>query len=763
MKFFKVIFFVFFSFGLNAQLLEWTDHLSYHETKKVVFANDKAFCITPQSIFCYTLSTSSVERINKINYLSDIGIADAEYSKKHQALLIGYVNGSIDVIKQNKTSNYQDIIRASAITNKTINSIFLTDSIAYICGGFGIILFDIAEEEIKENYRIGTSSNPVEANAITIKNDTMYSATNQGIYWCELSNNLIKFPQAWKKFNQLPRPNINYHQIFLFNNSLYVNYATEDFLADTLYRVDFNSYSAVSQLYENNNFSFVARNDSLIVAHNFNVTVYDRNFNALVTYFDYQTEKSPQPRFANFYKNFCWIADGSQGMIKSKDPFNNDVILPSSPEFFGNSDIVSVGNTTIVARGDRTQEWGRTLTEATLMVKNEGIWKTYNRESITALDTIKDIVNITVNPNNTNQLFGATLGFGLVEFDNFDVKDVYTTQNSTLVNVPGYGIGVSDVKFDNNGNVWCTNMFVNDVLHVKNTNGNWGSFSFPQYFTDPIPNNLVITSQNHKWLAISETGILVLDDNNTPLNKTDDRSVLLTTGQGAGNLPSPTVYAITEDKDGEIWIGTNSGLRVFYNPGGVFEGNEDAQDILIKQGLYFQILLETEAINAIAVDGADNKWIGTQNSGVFCVSPDGTEQLYHFTSENSPLWSNNIQSIDINSVTGEVMIGTNDGLIAFRGTETEPNRDFNNIYAYPNPVKPAHVGPVAITGLVRNTEVIITDTGGNIVYKTLSPGGQAIWDLKNQWGQRVASGVYLVFVSSLDGIQREVTKIMVTQ
>ena len=161
------------------------------------------------------------------------------------------------------------------------------------------------------------------------------------------------------------------------------------------------------------------------------------------------------------------------------------------------------------------------------------------------------------------------------------------------------------------------------------------------------------------------------------------------------------------------------------------------------------------------LDGGDNTWIGTQGSGVFCLSPDGTNEIFHFTAENSALWSNNIQSIGINQKTGEVYIGTDKGLISYRGLETEPNSDYSQIYAYPNPVKSTFTGPVAVTGLVRNSEVRITDLAGNIVLKTIAPGGQILWDKKDTNGNMVASGVYLVFVSTLDGIQREVTKIFI--
>ncbi len=747
--------------GLAQQINEWKDHLSYYQTTKVFSSPEMIFCVTPYSLFSYEKENGFIQRVSKINYLSDIEISDASYSPDFQSLIVGYTNGNIDIINGNKTTNYRDILRATQITNKTINQVKIVDTIAYISGGFGIVLFDLSKKEIIENYSVGTSDNPIEVNATQIKGDTIFSATNKGLYYSLMNNPLIKFPQAWNKISTLQKPNIEYTKLFLFNEKLYLNYSTTDFLGDTLYQVSAKGFKKITELIGNNNMSFYPKGDTLVVSHNFNVTVYNKNFEVLSSYFDYQSASSPQPRYAIFDESAMWIADFRQGLIKANDPFNNEIVIPSSPPYSGNRDIISTNNTVYVTRGDRAENWGKTFTEATLMVYENNEWSSIDKTNNPPLDSIQDIINLASNPNNPTEIIGATIGFGLVKFEGNKVKSIYNDKNSTLENIIGYGVGVSDMKFDNNGNLWCTNMLTNSILHVKDAENNWESFSFPTLLNEETTADLLINGFNQKWVSIRDVGILVFDDNYTPFDKTDDQVKLLTPSEGNGNLPSATILSIAEDKDGEIWIGSDKGLRVIYNPEEVFNNNAEAQDILIKQGLYFQVLLESEAITSIAIDGGDNKWIGTQGSGVFCLSPDGTNEIFHFTAENSALWSNNIQSIGINQKTGEVYIGTDKGLISYRGLETEPNSDYSQIYAYPNPVKSTFTGPVAVTGLVRNSEVRITDLAGNIVLKTIAPGGQILWDKKDTNGNMVASGVYLVFVSTLDGIQREVTKIFI--
>jgi len=753
----------FYCFSLSSQQInDWKDYHSYYQTKKIIPTTERIFCVTPYSLFSYEKETNSIQRISKINYLSDTEVADAAYSSEFQTLIVGYSNGNIDLVSGNSTTNFRDIIRANQITNKTINQIKIVDTLAYISGGFGIVIFNLRKQEITENYAVGTSDNPIEVKATQIKDDSLFAATNQGVYYSNLSNPLIKFPQAWTKLTNLPKPNNEYHQLLLFNNKLYLNYSTTEYLGDTLYHITGKGSEKITPLVGFNNFGLYPNGDSLVVSHNFNVTVYDQNFNQITSYFDYQTSSSPQPRFALYDDGKLWIADFRQGLIKSNDPFNNEVIIPSSPQYAGNRDIVSVNNKVYVTRGDRAENWGKTFTEATLMVYENNDWTLINKTTESKLDTIQDIINLTVNPSNNTEIYAASIGHGLLKFEDKKLKSVFNDGNSSLENILGYGVGVSDVKFDNSGNLWCTNMLTNSILHVKDQEGNWQGFSFPTLLNEETPADMLVNSFNHKWVSIRDVGILVFDDNYTPFDTSDDQVKLLTPSEGGGNLPSAAILSMVEDKDGEIWIGSDKGLRVIYNPEEVFNNNAEAQDILIKQGLYFQVLLESEAITALVVDGGDNKWIGTQGSGVFCLSPDGTNEIFHFTAENSPLWSNNIQSIGINDQTGEVFIGTDKGLISFKGIETEPNPDYSNIYAYPNPVKSTFSGPVAITGLVRNSEVRITDLAGNIVFKTTAPGGQVLWDKTGTNGNNVSSGVYLVFVSTLDGIQREVTKIFIS-
>jgi hypothetical protein len=272
---------------------------------------------------------------------------------------------------------------------------------------------------------------------------------------------------------------------------------------------------------------------------------------------------------------------------------------------------------------------------------------------------------------------------------------------------------------------------------------------------------LLIDNSNYKWGVIHEGGLFVYNDNNTIENSTDDEYKILNTTLGNGNLPSTNIRTIEKDIDGEIWIGSDQGIAVIYSPELAFTGyNFDAQQILIQEGEYGQYLLSSEKINCIEIDGANRKWIGTENSGLFLLSEDGTEEVLHFTKENSPIFSNKIIDICINHENGEVFIGTDLGLMSYRSDATVGEIKQNKTFVFPNPVKENYRGNIAINKLVRDARVKITDINGNLVFETIANGGQANWDGMNYNNERVGTGVYLVFSTDENGYEQAVSKIL---
>ena len=303
------------------------------------------------------------------------------------------------------------------------------------------------------------------------------------------------------------------------------------------------------------------------------------------------------------------------------------------------------------------------------------------------------------------------------------------------------------------------------MLNVKKAppDNTWKAFDFSGYVSaNQAESDIVIDQSNQIWMILPRgNGLLVFNDNGN-IDNTSYEIMPISNATGHGALASNYIYSIAVDQGGEIWVGTDAGVSVFYNPGNVFTGsNYDSQQILVNEGGFIQPLLASEIVSAIAVDGANRKWIGTQNSGVYLMSADGTEQLLNFNTDNSPLFSNTINSIAINQQTGEVFFGTDQGIESYKGTATNGGPTFSDtITVYPNPVPSGYNGTIAVKGLAQNSDIKITDVSGTLVYSTTAEGGQAIWNGKNFAGDRAQTGVYLVFCASSDGSKRLVAKIL---
>ena len=323
-----------------------------------------------------------------------------------------------------------------------------------------------------------------------------------------------------------------------------------------------------------------------------------------------------------------------------------------------------------------------------------------------------------------------------------------------LIVVPG-------VAFDRKGDLWVLNSHSTHALAVRRANGTWENFSTMSMVSTPEVDKLVCDSlTGFKWFCGRSNVIYVHDG--------DSRMAKVNPNNGS-KLSTDAVTALVQDQNGNLWMGTNKGIKVIYDGYKAFQngGNGETSpvtcsNITISNGEFAEYLMAYESITAIAVDGANRKWVGTANGGLYLISANGLEQLEHFTAANSPLFSDKIIALGINERTGEVYVGTDLGLQVYRGTATYAESiPLDQVYAFPNPVRPDYDGPIAIKGFTRNGIVHITDAAGHTVYSTTANGGQAIWNGRNLSGERVASGVYYVFASDAQGSNRSVAKILI--
>jgi hypothetical protein len=758
-----------YTFGQSIPIGDWRTHLPYDKVIDVALAGDLVFAATEFSMFTYNPMDNSISRFDKVSGLSDVGISKLGYSKDQDVLLVAYSNTNIDLVHSDgDIINISDIMDKDILGKKTINNITFKDKYAYLSCGFGIVVLDLEREEIHDTYYIGPNGDFIDVLDLTYNTTYFYAATESGIYYADVNaSNLADFNQ-WNKDLMLPFPDLSYNFIISYEDMIYTNLYSGDWDGDTLYMFDGSSWDYFNKENTDRHYQLLANGEDFYLVGRYNVSIYDAFGTKKSTIWSVNGEGYAPLAIDKGNDQYLWIGDSNRGLIKNYNTFEGEDIKPNGPSTENVFDLDAAGKQVWNAPGGRQGDWSKLYIKDGIFSFIEETWEVHNQSNTPALDTISDIVSVKIDPANHDRVYAGSWDHGLLMFENNELTNIFTDANSSL----GRWIGnptkilVSGIDFDNQNNLWVANTSTADLLSVKKIDGSWRSYNLGGGLSGIDVGVLMVDNYNQKWIIKRSDGFfIVFNDNNTIDDPTDDQSKVLSSSTGNGAIPGSKVYAMTSDFDGEVWVGSDKGVCVFYSPDRIFEqgADWDAQQILVPRndgsGLA-DILLETEVVTAIAVDGANRKWIGTERAGVFFLSEDGIEQYAHFTESNSPILSDNITDIAINA-DGEVFIGTARGMISFRGTATDPDDPDSKIYAFPNPVRENYTGLIAIKGVANNSSVKITDTYGNLVYETVSEGSQAIWDGYNFDGRRAATGVYLVFVTNDDGSETMTTKILV--
>jgi ligand-binding sensor domain-containing protein len=766
------IIFLVVSFISSAQVAvgQWQDHFSYNNGKQIIVVDNTIYMISENGILKYNKDNSEIEKLTKLNYLSDITPSAIAYDEQTKNIIIGYSSGNIDLIHKNEITNINDIKKKNINSSKTINSIIAKNGIAYIGCDFGIVTIDIKRVEVKETWFFGNNGSYVHVNDMDFNDNDIYVATTTGVYKGNIDENLVDFSK-WTELSDAEQPPLawmkggNYNTLKYFQDKLIVNYKSPQENNDTIMAYDGTTWThVINDRRFTNNIS--GNNDTLICSTGSALYTYGRNLESTGEYWFYKTEYSwinTNATHAIIYDDKIWIADKENGLCWIKDNTGGiiDINSPQSNKVF---DISSSKSRIMAVNGGYISSLVPTWKSLQLYIYENYEWKTKTTSNFPELAEMTDFVSITFDPNDEKRYFLCSWTKGLVEFRQDQFYKSYNETNSTMVPIDGSEmIRTGSAAFDGNGNLWVTNSLASKCLHVMTKDGRWTGFSFPNMVKNIT--KLIVTSSGKKWMVLGQSGgLFVFDDNGTPEDKTDDRYKHLTVCNENGETVSNDVYSIAEDKNGYIWVGTAKGVVVYYNPDKVFDNSTFwGRQIKVPRNDgtdNADILLSADVVTAICVDGANNKWFGTQNGGAYYTSSDGIETIHNFNTTNSAIPSDNILAISIVPETGDVFFATPKGIISYRGTATEGSETYDEILAFPNPVRSDYYGPITIKGLVAGSIVKIADIAGNIVYEAKSTGGQLVWDGRNLNGNRVASGVYIVFASTEIGEQKSTTKIL---
>ena len=759
----------------------WTGHFSYLNINKVVDADDKFYAASENALFSYDLQTNQLSTITTINGLSGELISTLHYSNEYQLLLIGYENGLIEVY----TESDQEILKVVDIINKVtipssqkkINHFNEFNSLVYIATDYGISVYDLEGLEFGDTYYIGDGGAQISVSQTAILNNEIFAAcsASSGIKSASLSNSNLTDFQLWNSI-----AGGGFKAITVFDTSLYaVNSANKIFeISGANFIPLFDYPQDVAELNASNN--------SLLVTTNSKVYQYELGFNLTNVY---STTSEFDTSFVAALKmdEVVYIGTTDYGVLKSNPLASSDYdeihpIGPLKNEAFSLSHgygnlWVSYGDYSIFFNPSPNKSYG-----ISNYVDENWVNTTYDSIQQTTARTVLNLNTISINPLSPNQVFISSFANGLLDFKKEESITLLDDSNSSLESLvlPGSpnfkSIRISGSTFDREGNLWVLNSKVDNALKKLNpASSSWTSYDFSAIISDPISEELgfsevVIGPDQTKWIGSYSKGLIGFNESGMMLKNISDEDV--------ANLPTSAIKSLALDKNNVLWIGTYRGLRVLYNTSNFFSEDMVRTEsiVILEEGLPKELLAQ-QFITDIKVDGSNNKWISTADAGVFYLSSSGQKTIYHFTKYNSPLPSNAVNDMALDSDNGVVYFGTNRGLVAFNTGGSSTSSSLKDVYIYPNPVRPGFnmtEDKIKIKNISENLNIKITDIEGNLVAEAQSnvnlrykgynleiDGGTAYWNGKNLANNTVASGVYVVLFSDFDNFETKVSKIMI--
>lgn len=745
------------SFCQNNQL--WKGYFSYNTIIDITQSENTFFAASQNALFSRSNLTNEIKTTNTIDGLPSQSISSVYYSTTFNKTLIGYENGLMIVIQPDGTiTTVVDILNKQIPPNiKKINHFNEVDGMVYIGCDFGIVQYNLSTLQFGDTYFIGSIASEIVVAQTAILNGYIYAATAaEGIKRAEITNpNLIDANQ-W-----ISVASGNFSNIVTFQDNLFAIATSGQIVRSTNGTSFFNFGTPLSPTAVD----IRTTDTELLITTPDTVFIYNEQFALQIRVDNYFIpEIFAQFTCATILNNTLYIGSRRHGVITTAldNPTTFNFISPSGPIKNNIFSINSTTNNLWAVYGGYTVDYDPNPLQFFGISKfnSENGWLNIPYE---ALNT-PNLVRVTVNPANENQIFVSSYFSGLLKFENdvlvTKLDHTNTGSNGLEITSPDNpDIRLEQSAYDKAGNLWLTNGLVPKALKVLRANGQWQSYGFESILQN-VRNSrfgkLVVDKNNTKWMATNSDGLIGFNEAVNPQFK------IITEGSDEGNLPSPSVQAIAIDTRNQMWIGTRKGLRILSSVDR-FTAEEDltTNAIIIEEEGVGAELLDEQFITDIMVDGANNKWVGTLDAGVFLFSANGQETLQQFTTSNSPLPSNSINDIDINTTTGEVFFATTGGLVSFKGNAIKPSDNLQNVIVYPNPVRPEFEGTVKIAGLLSKANIKITDIEGNLVYETISVGGTIEWDTKAFGKYKVASGVYMIFIASDDGLETKVKKVMI--
>ena len=699
---------------------QWREHYNNKSVQHLAIGNT-LFGATTNQVFSID-AKNNIEFLGKSNGLHEIEIASIAWDPTQLQLMIAYKNSNIDIVKGDDVFPIADIYLSKIYANKKIHSIQMLGPWALVSTHFGIVVIDLIKHEIKDTWFANNNRQSTITYQTISTADSLYALTEEGLFSTALKNNYVNNNQ-WKRINGYT----GIKKLSTYNNIVYAIGSKNIYQlpkTDPIYQT---SVDSINNAYAHKEGLYILKSDGV------NGSLLMLNANNTITSILDKTYLSMPVDFA-IAQNTIWIADSLNGLIIKNSETKNISLGGPVEKIRGNG---FVNNNYLLAPFGANKEGFSAYSDAG--------WKNYTKLNTNNLPIL---TSACINPVDASWWF-----------TNDNTLLHYSLNTNTVETISPNSIkgNFTQIQFSTDGIFWALQ---DGQGLVQKQDNKYTSIPLPQNYLKNGLKNMVVNQQGQAWIpGPANQGLYVYQS-----NKYFGSAIWkqLNTSKSSGNLPSNNVLSVALDNAGAVWVGTDNGIGIF-NCGDLSKEVCDAYLPTIKNSNGFLgLLLQRESVNCIAVDGANRKWVGTEN-GAWLLSADGSSIIEHFTKNNSPLPNDTILQILIEPKYGEVFFNTANEMASYRGFATAGTTMLSEIKIFPNPVPPNYNGPIAVRGLVENALVKITDISGSLVFETRALGGQAIWNGKSLNGNKVATGIYLVFVRDDMGNEKSVGKIVITK
>ena len=763
-----------FSLVISAQTdysASWEDFYSYNNVKDFTKVDTIIYALTDNAIFTYDVLSGEINKISSIQGLSGETTSAIYYNETFKRVVIGYENGLVEVIDDDGSITISsDIVNFNQSGEKSINHISEFNNKLYLSTPFAVVVYDIENLEFGDTYFIGNNSSSVKINETIISNNVIYAATEVGIFKADITSNLLIDFNNWQQlFNGRDFKGVVFLDgLYIIENSILFTFDGTNLTEEKIFTKEIKNIKSTTT--------------NLCISLEKEAKIYDSSMN-LVQEFTPNLEYDYTLNTAFFEDDIAFLATKEFGVLETtiSEPTTYLEIHPDGPLSNAVFSITAQNNNFWVVYGGYDSTYAPSNNKQGFSHFNGESWINTKYDSNFP---ITDLNHVTIDLNTENKVYISSFGStenimseatgGLLVVENNEVIEFYNHENSTIEDTnlsdSRVTIRVSGTAFDDLGNLWVTNIAGSNELKKFSNIQEWSSIDLSSLTTNKIAIGLTevaVDRTNSIWIGSRRNGAYVYNENGS-------RKKALIATPNEGNLPDLNVRTIAVDRSNRIWLGTKSGLVVYSNASGVFdEVTTNAQPVVINgdENGFGDRLLGDQTINSIVVDGADNKWFGTDSGGVLCTNPSGQTTIAIFSKKNSPLPSNRILKISADNAAGKVYFATDKGIVAYNSNVVPFGDVLEAVYAYPNPVLKNHE-TVTIDGrngthLPKGTNVKILDVAGNLVHETNViegqelQGGKVVWNKRNLAGNKVASGIYIVLLSNDDASETAVTKIAI--